>query len=233
MKLLGEQTLVSDITATWPSSIRVLDRTGIGFCRASKRPLADVCNDRRLSFPEIAREIEASAAELQDEDRAWADKPLHAVTDHIVSHYHARLRDDLSGLQQSAACVRKAHTRKAPCLLRRIEAIVKELSLELIDHMTKEEVVLFPAIVAAAAGSDLLAGTPMSAPIAAIEQEHDRADALLCELRTITNGYVPPEWGGDDVSALYGALERIERDVHVHLHLENNVLFPRALRLAS
>jgi regulator of cell morphogenesis and NO signaling len=192
-----------------------------------------VCETHRLSFPDIVREIEASVVEVQAEEQDWAAQPLYVVVGHIITRYHGRLRETLPHLERVAARVLRVHGGKAPRLLGRIEAIVLEMSAELNDHMRKEELVLFPAIVAEEAGSPLARRVSISAPIAVMEQEHDRIGDLLTELRAITNAYVVPEWGCETVRALYDGLEEIERDMHVHVHLENNVLFPRALRLAE
>jgi regulator of cell morphogenesis and NO signaling len=98
--------------------------------------------------------------------------------------------------------------------------------------MRKEEYVLFPAIRAIEAGGAGLP-VPLSAPIAVMEQEHDRAGSLLSELRAITDGYVAPDWACATFRALYTGLADLEAAMHVHVHLENNVLFPRALDLAG
>jgi regulator of cell morphogenesis and NO signaling len=91
--------------------------------------------------------------------------------------------------------------------------------------------VLFPAI--RARGEDGRAAGWIAAPIAKMEQEHDRAGELLAELRTLTGGYIVPAWGCGTVRALYRGLEKLEADMQIHVHLENNVLFPRALRAAA
>jgi regulator of cell morphogenesis and NO signaling len=98
--------------------------------------------------------------------------------------------------------------------------------------MRKEELVLFPAIRAIEAGHATRA-VPISAPIAAMEDEHDHAGALLSELRTMTDGYAPPAWACQTFCALYHGLSDLEAGMHVHVHLENNILFPRALRLGG
>jgi len=108
---------------------------------------------------------------------------------------------------------------------------VAELSADLQSHMRKEEAILFPAIDAAALG-DGGGHVPLPAPIMVMEDEHEHAGALLTELRTITDGYAPPEWACTTFRALYNGLSELESAMHVHVHLENNILFPRALSLA-
>jgi regulator of cell morphogenesis and NO signaling len=230
---ITEHTLISEIATLLPSSVRVFQRVGIDFCCGGKRPLADVCDDRRLSFTAIASEIEASAASWPADDRDWRQATLTELANHIVATYHARLREEMPRLEELAGRVLRVHSTRAPRLLSRVEAIVLELSADLNEHMRKEELVLFPAIRAMEAGEFVPGAIPISAPITAMEQEHDHAGALLAELRAITNGFTVPEWGCATVRALFEGLAGLERDMHVHVHLENNVLFPGALQRAG
>ena len=230
---ITEQTTISDIAAAVPSSVRVFQRVGIDFCCGGSKPIGVACEEQRLSFADVAREIDAASARWQDDDRDWTREPLHALADHIVATYHAKLRGEMPRLEAMAAKVRRAHGMKASHLLRRLEAIVLELSADLQDHMRKEEAILFPAIKAVEAGERPRLPVGLASPIAVMESEHDHAGALLLELRAITNGYTPPDWACPTTRALYSGLAELEHDMHVHVHLENNVLFPGAIRLAD
>lgn len=227
---ISDKTPVSEIAALVPSSIRVFERFGIDFCCGGEKPLGVACQDRQLSFDEVRRAIEASAAEGCPSDRDWALEPLPALIDHIVTVYHARLRDQMPRLEQMAARVARVHGAKAPRLLGRLEAIVGELSADLREHMLKEERVLFPAIRALDSGHAPALPVPLDSPIRVMMREHDAAGDLLAELRRITEGYTPSDWACATSRALYAGLEELERDMHVHVHLENNILFPAALR---
>jgi regulator of cell morphogenesis and NO signaling len=130
-----------------------------------------------------------------------------------------------------AAKVARVHGTKASHL-KRVNAIVAELSADLRSHMRKEEAILFPAIVAEERGSGGL-HIALPAPIMVLEDDHQHAGALLAELRTVTDGYAPPEWACMTFRALYAGLSELESAMHVHVHLENNILFPRALAAAS
>jgi regulator of cell morphogenesis and NO signaling len=181
----------------------------------------------------VRRAIEASAGHRGPFDRDWTCEPLPALIDHIVTVYHAWLREEMPRLEQMAGRVARVHGAKAPRLLGRLEAIVGELSADLREHMLKEERVLFPAICALDAGHAPALPVALDAPIRVMMREHDAAGDLLAELRRITDGYTPPEWGCATSRALYATLEELERDMHVHVHLENNILFPAALRLPA
>jgi regulator of cell morphogenesis and NO signaling len=210
--------------------VRVFQRHGIDFCCGGKRPIGAVCKEQGLSFPDIAREIQSSAAGPGEGGRDWAREPLALLIEHIVNRYHQRLREELPVLEGLALKVARVHGEKAAHLAR-LAAIVEALSADLHSHMRKEEMVLFPAIEAIEGNGR--PAMPISAPISVMEHEHDHAGDLLAELRAITNGYELPEWACTTFRALYRGLETVETDMHVHVHLENNVLFPRALALVG
>jgi regulator of cell morphogenesis and NO signaling len=228
---ITESTSVAEIATALPASVRIFQRHGVDFCCGGKKPLGVVCEEQGLSFADLATAIEAAAAEpapTQD----WTSAPLHSLVDHIVATYHDALREELPRLETMASRVVRVHGGRDPQVLPRIEAIVRELSTDLNAHMRKEELVLFPTIREIEQGSAARRPT-ISAPIRVMEWEHDRAGELLTELRSLTEGFEAPGWACQTLRALYHGLAELEASMHVHVHLENNVLFPRALRLGA
>ncbi len=228
---ITDSTTVADIASAIPSSIRVFQRYGIDFCCGGKTPLAVACQDHGIPLGDIVAAIDRSALDAPPDRRDWNTEPLHMLIDHIISRYHDSLREELPRLESMAAKVRRVHGGKAAHLAR-LDEVVSELSAELRSHMRKEELVLFPAIRALEEGRPPT-GLRVDAPIAAMTHEHDLAGALIAELRAITQGYVPPVWACETFRALYHGLSELETAMHLHVHLENNVLFPRALALAG
>jgi regulator of cell morphogenesis and NO signaling len=226
---ITETTTVAEVASTVPSSVRVFQRYGIDFCCGGKAALSAACQAHGVSYTELVNAIEASAQQPMADACDWNGEPLHAIADHVVATYHVPLREELPRLEAMAAKVHRVHGSKAPYLAR-LDAIVSELAADLQLHMRKEEAVLFPAIRAIEAGAGRTA-IPISAPITVVEAEHEHAGSLLAELRTITNGYVAPDWACQTFRALYHGLAELEAAMHVHVHLENNVLFPRAAAL--
>ena len=225
-----ERTTIAEIAAALPSSVSVFQRHGIDFCCGGKKAIGDVCRERGLQFETVAGEVQTAAAGQIALDRDWAREALVTLIGHILTMYHEPLRAELPRLQAMATKVAKVHGDTDARLIR-VSGVVAELSADLLAHMWKEERVLFPAIDALDAG----AGAPLriDAPIRVMEHEHDRAGALLAELRELTEGYEPPPWGCATLRALYHGLAELEGTMHVHVHLENNLLFPRALRLVD
>jgi regulator of cell morphogenesis and NO signaling len=226
---ITETTTIAEIASALPASVRVFQHHGIDFCCGGKKPIGAVCREQGLNFAEITSAIEASRDRVDSGTRDWLHEPLGTLTSHIVTAYHQPLREELPRLQAMAVKVARVHGGNAQYLAR-LDAIVTELSADLLTHMQKEEMVLFPAIEALAQGA---AGRPfpIAMPIAIMEQEHDHAGSLLEELRAISSGYQVPEWGCATLRALYQGLAELEAAMHVHVHLENNVLFPRALAM--
>ena len=227
---ITETTPVGDIAAAMPSSVRVFQRLGIDFCCGGRQTLRTVCDNQGLSLAETVAAIEASAPAAPD-DRDWTRESLSALTDYIVATYHTALREELPRLQAMASKVAHVHGAKSANLAQ-VDETVTALSTELKAHMAKEETVLFPAICGIEAERSDRGGW-IAAPISVLEHEHDHAGELLARLRQLTDGYTPPEWGCATMRALYHGLEELEAAMHVHVHLENNVLFPRALRQSA
>lgn len=226
---ITENTTVAEIASALPSSVRIFQRHGIDFCCGGKKPLAAACREQGLSFEDVSKAIEVASTSAAADGRDWQREPLHMLVTHIVATYHDTLREELPRLQAMAAKVARVHGSKAAHLAR-LHTLVNELSDDLLAHMDKEEMILFPAIVAREAGS-VPYGMPLSGPIHVMEHEHDRAGDALAEMRQITDGYAAPDWACQTFRALYHGLEELESAMHVHVHLENNILFPRALDL--
>jgi regulator of cell morphogenesis and NO signaling len=224
------ETHVGAIATEVPSTIRVFQQFGIDFCCGGKKPLRDVCADQKLSYEEVARAIEAATVTPTD-DHDWATAPLGSLVDHIINRYHDTLRSELPRLQAMADKVLSVHGAHAP-ELQKINAYVRELAADLDAHMNKEEMILFPSIKELeSVGRSRFPLGALSMPMSVMEQEHDRAGELLAGLNEQSGGYAPPEWACNTYRGLYAGLEELERDLHVHVHLENNILFPRTAEL--
>ena len=222
---ITQLTPLGDIAAAIPSSVPVFQHHGIDFCCGGKRTLGAVCDERGLSFADTVAAIEASASPATDQWN-WANQPLGTLIEHIVATYHDSLRENLPRLQAMAARVSQIHGSRSPHFLQIVESL-DALVPDLLAHMRKEETVLFPALRAIAEGRTDAAW--VAAPIAVMEREHDDAGALLNDLRELTDGYTLREGACATTRALYQGLAALERAMHVHVHLENNVLCPRAL----
>jgi regulator of cell morphogenesis and NO signaling len=223
-------THVATIASEHPSTIAVFERRGLDFCCGGKRPLGVACDELGLSPEVVLAEVRDAIAGPEPET-AWSSAPLPALVAHILDRYHRTLRRDLPTIDSLAQRVAARHGDHKPSLVR-VRELVELLGDEMSSHMMKEEHVLFPMIerlAAAPAGSMPL---PIDGPVQAMEHEHDEVASMLAELRQLTAGFQPPAEACNSYRGLFQMLADLERDTHVHIHLENNVLFPRAQQLA-
>jgi regulator of cell morphogenesis and NO signaling len=229
-------TRVAEIATRNPATIRIFQRFSIDFCCGGKRPLSEVCAEKHMTFGELRTALE-SAGEPDRTEQPAAEAGLAELARFIVTKYHADLRDELPRLGQMAAKVLDAHGARYPDVLPAFAATFRGLREELESHMMKEERILFPYIErleALAADGQGLPASPfgsIQAPIGMMEHEHEIAGSALARLRELTAGYVPPADACNTFRGLYHGLAELEKALHEHIHLENNVLFPRAARL--
>ncbi len=231
------ETTVAQIASRYPATTRVFERHGIDFCCSGDRPLDELCRERALPLAQLVEELEAAAASGLGEERDWTAAPLGELVEHILAAYHAPLREELPRLERWAEKVRQVHGERFPDVVPPMVEVFHELKNELEAHMRKEEVVLFPGIVALEQarrqGWSADAADSLAQPIAVMRHEHDEAAEALRTLRQLSGNYSLPEGACATFAALYRGLAELEQALHRHIHLENNVLFPRALALGA
>ncbi len=227
---------VRDIALEQPSSIRVFEQFGIDYCCGGRKPLSEACTAGKLEIGAVIAALEAAAKtpELDIED--WAGKSLESLSQHIVTTHHAFVKRELPRLALIAAKVVNRHGATKP-ELPLIAGTLARLDAELTQHLTKEETVLFPYIsnlehaVATGAEKPHSCFRTIANPIAMMTQEHDAAGMLLAELRHLSHNFMTPDDACPTFHAFYDGLKEFEQDLHQHIHLENNILFPNAIEL--
>ena len=223
MTVLTTSTL-GDLVANAPARAAVLDRLGLDYCCHGQRSLDDACTAAGLDATTVAASLDLVSATPATEHPS---EPAQ-LTEHIEATHHAYLHAELPELVALAAKVASVHAERHP-ELGEVGVLVNELAADLEPHMLKEERILFPAIRALLAGTRAFPFGTVRNPIAMMSIEHDRAGDLLAALRAATVGYRVPDDGCASYRALYERLAHMEADTHLHIHLENNVLFPAAV----
>ena len=229
------QLTVGEIAAETPAAVRVFEKYRIEYCCGGNRPLGEVCQERGISTEAVLSELE-QIGRRPDAARDWAKASLADLIEHILSTHHEYLKSELPALSARLARVIEAHRAAHSDILLPLLQVFDGLREELTAHMRKEEMILFPAIrdleTARREG-----GSPAATPFGAIENpirmmvmEHDSAGHALAEMRRLTEDYTPPADACATFRALYQGLEQMEADLHQHIHLENNILFPRAVQ---
>lgn len=223
---------VADIVNAAPGTIAVFQRHEIEFCCGGHVPLEVVCENEGLDVDALIAELVA-AAQPFTEAADWDHARLADLVAHIRTTYHEPLYRELPRLRAMLAKVVQRHGDRMPETLLSLQATFAELERDLTFHMSKEDAILFPAIVRfeSMPGLAVTGPHPLVGPIAAMEHDHDRAGNALAAIRSLTGGYEPPEGACPTFRGLYHGLSELEHRMHLHVHLENDILFPRALRL--
>jgi len=232
-----EEKTVREIALEEPSSLRVFESLGIDYCCGGKRPLSDACThanvdlNRTLQLLEIAKQNTRNTGA-----ESWNEKPLSQLIEFVVNSHHQYVRRETPRIEVVFAKVSARHGQAHP-EISRMEQIFAAVSRELATHMMKEENALFPHIERMERAADSGAAAPIAffgtvhRPIASMVAEHDDAGALLTQIRALADNFTPPAGACPTFIGLYRALEEFEQDLHRHVHLENNILFPRAIAL--
>jgi len=229
---------VREIALEQPSSIRVFEHYGIDYCCGGRKPLAEACAAGKLEVDTVIAALEAAAKTAAPIVQDWTEASLEKLSGHIVATHHAYVKRELPRLAELALKVVARHgVTKAELPV--IQANLARLDEELTQHLAKEEAILFPYIVtlerAIADGSAKPHGCfgTVANPIAMMTQEHDAAGVVLAEIRRLSHNFVKPADACPTYHAFYDGLQDFEQDLHQHIHLENNILFPRAIDLEA
>ncbi len=221
--LLDPARILADLVTEAPSRAAVLDRFGLDYCCHGQRPLGAACADAGVPVIDVV-----AALAVAGTDAAAGDVPTEPgrLARHIEVTHHGYLRDELPALAALADKVSAVHRSRHPELAD-VARLVARIGSDLPPHLAIEEETVFPASREPEPGADLLA------TVEALRDEHDALGELLAELRTITGDYAVPADGCASYRSLYTRLAQLEADTHVHVHLENNVLFPAITAVRS
>ncbi|HZI56184.1 MAG TPA: iron-sulfur cluster repair di-iron protein [Verrucomicrobiae bacterium] len=238
MNLDGART-VRELAVEIPNATRTFEKLGIDYCCGGSRSLSDACQHAHVSLEDVLSALEANGNFKPAPEPAAADSgagTLGQLIEHIVGTHHAYVKQELPRLQKLLHKVVSVHG-KSHLELGRIQQVFQDMSAELSSHMMKEEHILFPYIATLenAVGHGRPRPRPafgtISNPVHMMELEHDSAGAALKEISTLSSNYEPPEGACFSYRTLYTALKEFEADLHQHIHLENNILFPRAISM--
>ncbi len=214
------KTNLAQLATEHPGASRVLHARGLDYCCGGQRSLEDACQERGLDPDEILQEIAAQSRSPLKE-HSCAELPLRDLTRFIVEHYHESLRRELPEFVALAEKVETKHAAKASCPTG-LAAHLRECHAAMLDHMEKEEQILFPLISSGM-------GNQTAGPVQVMEDEHREHALNLQRTRELTGDFSPPAEACTSWRALYLRLHELEAELMEHIHLENNVLFPRAL----
>jgi regulator of cell morphogenesis and NO signaling len=234
---LEPNTTVRELALRIPGATRVFEKAGIDYCCGGLRSLADACAKARVTVEDMMSSLEsATTSHLPDEQPNFPTLTPGELIDHIVHTHHVFTKTEIGRLRALLDKVCGVHGQNHP-ELKGLRSLFETLAAELEPHMMKEERVLFPYVVGMeeAIQQERPIGVPpfgtVANPVRMMMLEHDNAGELLREMRQLTSNYVVPADGCISYQTLYQALDAFEKDLHQHIHLENNILFPRAVEM--
>ncbi len=229
-KNIGNAETVGEIAAKDMRKAELLKRLGIDFCCGGKRSLEEACQEKGLDVIKIKKQLEdtekqpAAGAQLD-----FNNLKLSFLADYIVNVHHAYVYENAPIIEDLANKVAQHHGTNMP-FLNDVYQKVAELNRELITHLKKEEQVLFPAIKMMEKGGEVPLAS-IKEPINMMERDHDIAGDLIKEVRALADDYIAPDGACNSLKMLYYKLEEFESDLLQHIHLENNILFPKVVAM--
>ena len=230
MTTVSPTATIADLVIEDPGRARVFERLGLDYCCGGRRSLADACEERGLDVGAVVTSLAAAAAD----GAAGADEvetlAIGALCDHIASTHHERLREELPRLSTLWEKVVRAHGAERPEVAE-VRATYELLRVELEQHTAEEESTLFPACRALERDGRALPG--LLDELHGLEGDHEAAGLLLRRLSELTAGYDLGTASCNTHRAAVDGLRELQADLHVHIHEENNVLFPRVRAAAG
>jgi regulator of cell morphogenesis and NO signaling len=235
---MNREKTIRELALENAAATKVFERLGIDYCCGGNHTLEQACHAANIPVDQVLKSLEEAkqSSPASSADRNWQTEPLGDLVSHITNTHHKYTRDGIARLTPLFAKVCSVHGANHPELLE-LRDIFAGLTQELTVHLLKEEKVLFPYIIrmeeAVIEKAPILPppfGTVQN-PVAMMEHEHDSAGNALRAMRTISRGYIAPPDACVSYQTLYQALAELEADLHQHIHLENNILFSRAIEM--
>jgi len=230
---ISPEMTVGAVAAEYPAAMRMLEALGIDYCCGGKLPLAEAAKGANVPVETVIAVLRTAVEQARQSPAVepdWHMAPLDRLMEHIEQKHHAFMHAELPRIGVMLEKVSRAHGEAHGAMLAQLSEVYRNLRAEIEAHLAKEEDITFPAI------RHLLAGRideRVERMVRELEHEHEVAGEALARLREITRGYALPEEACTTFAALYTALQEMERDLHQHIHLENNILFPRVRQFAD
>jgi regulator of cell morphogenesis and NO signaling len=208
----------------------IFEKYNLDFCCKGKRSLKQACDENNLPTELIVDEVNNLLNQEIREQIDFDKLSLSELIDYIVSTHHAYTKRELPQILAYLQKVSSKHGERNPELYLIFESF-SELKEEMEMHMKKEELILFPRIKELQSGTKPQGDSNIQAPISVMEDEHDHAGRCLEQMRQLSNNYTPPPDACTTYRLSFSALQAFEKDLHQHVHLENNILFPKAIEI--
>ena len=211
----------------------IFSKYGIDFCCGGGKSIAEVCRNKNIDSLELLQNINHLLTEATQETVNYDSWPIDLLADYIEKKHHRYVREQIPVLQQFLEKVAKVHGEAHPELID-IKNLFNAAASELTKHMMKEELILFPYIRQMVSGNNDFkssAFTTVEDPIKVMIEEHDTEGERFRQIAELSDNYTPPDYACNTYKASFVLLNEFEKDLHLHIHLENNILFPKTIKL--
>lgn len=232
---ISKENIIGELVADNYRYAGVFKNVGIDFCCNGNRTIEQACEAKKIDSDSLMKNLENAANEFQQESIDFKSWPLDLLADYIEKRHHRYVEQKIPEIKPFLAKIAKVHGGRHPELLE-VEKLFLESAGELTKHMKKEELILFPYIrdlvKAKASGGETFApfGTVKN-PIKMMMDEHDTEGERFRQIAALTDNYTPPADACNTYRVSFSLLKEFEEDLHLHIHLENNILFPKAIDL--
>ncbi len=236
MTNIAEQTLSSIVTANH-QVVPVLEKYNLDFCCKGKRTLAQACEEKGIKIESITEELKNLTNAVGKQQMPFTEMSAEQLISYILINHHFYVKQSMPAIIAHLNKVATKHGERFP-YMKKVYELFTIILREMTIHMEKEETILFPRIKEvenlynSGRSSEILAGY-IQMPINMLEADHEEAGNILYEIRTLTNNYMPPADACTTFKVTLAELKEFEEDLHKHVHLENNILFPKAIQYES
>lgn len=236
MSIFTSNQKIGDIVAKFPNASEVFKEYKIDFCCGGDRPLKAAIKEQGLNEQEVLNKINTLYEDFKNknnlEEKNWVEAPFDQLVDHILNVHHAYLHENLPKIGELTAKILRVHGNSHPELFK-VHKLFNSIKTELEAHLIKEETIQYPAIKEYEKTKTIADLDNAIKIIKELEEEHTGAGDILKELREVTDDYAVPDDGCPTFKLTYDKLQELESDLFQHIHLENNILFPRLFALKA
>ena len=222
---------IGDLVTQDFRAAEVFKRAGIDFCCGGDQTLEEACRSKKLDLASIEMQLSSLEHSEPDFSHNFKEWNLDFLCDYIVNTHHKTVLNLLPQLTSYTEKIATVHGENHPELME-IATLFSQINTELLQHLKNEEEVLFPAIKEVLKTESAEAKATIISEITRMSDEHEFAGGAMDKINLLSRGYLVPEDGCNTYRVTYKLLEEFEDDLHIHVHLENNILYPKALKLA-
>ena len=229
-KLIRKDYSLGEVVTVYPAVVKKFNDMELDYCCGGSKSLELALKEKGIDVDKFVEDLNKEFKEFKFENSQyvdWREKSSEELINHIVETHHGETFRLLKEIDPLMVKVFRVHFSHGPELLMKVHSLFGKLKCELEEHLLKEENILFPLMIKYDQAKDEKEKKEIEEDIRIIVNEHEAAGDILKELAEVTDDYKVPEWGCISFKLLYDYLHDLEKDLFIHIHKENNILFPR------